>query len=407
MRELPHNVATHQSTECRLDGHLIMACGPYGFQGASQIMCNALWLFAALGAETVYVGHHVPFAFEHFGARGVKICVAPPVRSAAIGQGAAVASHDVLSVPVIGECIAREIMNRSTPGKKIVIWGHYLLPYGAAAASVPKLLPQSVVRPQLWLTPTGSDIWEIGPQLARTTEMLLSGPEVSRLITYTHQFADEIRAQFPTVQEIECILPCLDLHRFSPPTEWDPVPRRLALGISPDSFVITSHSNMRPVKRPEDVIAIADTCAKLCERPVTLVMIGPRTETQRGRCANLTVVETGVLPDVVPYLHISDAELNCSTHDSFNLSLAEAMACGVPCVSTDVVGISKEIGASGGGHLFSPTEPLGEDHSAVNFLLGLARSNKKRRDIGCKGSLHIREILSPEAIGKHYRSLLE
>lgn len=369
-------------------------------------MCNNLWLFSTLGAEVTYVGNHIPFTFEHFGTRGVKVHLTQMVQSAAIGSGAAIASQDVLSVPSMAECLANEVLEHSSSPRKTIIWGHYLIPYGLAVISALNLLAPTSVETEVWLTPTGSDIWEIGPQLAQTTQMLLSHSKVSRIITYTKQFAEEIVALFPRTPQIQCILPALDIRRFAPPAGRDSAALRVAFGISDKSFVITSHSNMRPVKCPENVIAIAHEVAEVSDRPVVLMLIGPRIVTCKTHSRNLTIVQTGVVQDVIPYLHLSDAELNCSKHDSFNLSLAESLACGVPCVSTNVVGIAQEIRACEGGYLFNSEETPNRDHSAVRFLLELARSDAAGRAMGLRGSAHIREVLSPSAVSKQFLPLL-
>jgi UDP-glucose:(heptosyl)LPS alpha-1,3-glucosyltransferase len=59
----------------------------------------------------------------------------------------------------------------------------------------------------------------------------------------------------------------------------------------------------------------------------------------------------GVVSDAERYLRISDVELNLSLHDSFNLSLAEAMSCGIPVVSTSIVGIADHIKSARAGFL--------------------------------------------------------
>jgi len=153
---------------------------------------------------------------------------------------------------------------------------------------------------------------------------------------------------------------------------------------------------MRPVKCPQDVIYIAKHAAGFIDRKTTLLMIGPKISINSEYLDNrFVVVWTGVVENVERYIQISDVELNCSKHDSFNLSLAESMACGLTCVSTDVVGIKNEILISNSGHLF-PYEPadcnvnsdIPRYNSAIQFIVRLAQSDTMRKEFGLRAYEH-------------------
>jgi glycosyltransferase involved in cell wall biosynthesis len=91
----------------------------------------------------------------------------------------------------------------------------------------------------------------------------------------------------------------------------------------------------------------------------------------------------GVLRDVRSVLWAADVELNASRHDSFNLSLAEAMACGLPVVTTDVVGILSHISSAGAGFAVPLEDPQGNARtyysSAVAHLMRLACNEGLRK----------------------------
>jgi glycosyltransferase involved in cell wall biosynthesis len=94
--------------------------------------------------------------------------------------------------------------------------------------------------------------------------------------------------------------------------------------------------------------------------------------------ANLTIYWTGILSEVEFLMQISDVELNASIHDSFNISLMEAMACGVPVVTSDIVGISPHVKKADSGICF-PTKKLKFDE--LNEILASADSTGHLFDI--------------------------
>ena len=55
------------------------------------------------------------------------------------------------------------------------------------------------------------------------------------------------------------------------------------------------------------------------------------------------VIFTGKRNDIAEFLAISDVMFHLSEKEAFGLVLLEAMACGVPCVATNVGGIPEVI----------------------------------------------------------------
>jgi glycosyltransferase involved in cell wall biosynthesis len=69
------------------------------------------------------------------------------------------------------------------------------------------------------------------------------------------------------------------------------------------------------------------------------------------------VMWVGLQEDPRPFFWTADLAINTSLHDSFNLSLAESMACGLPILTTNTVGISELPGVSNAG-LFFPVSGI-------------------------------------------------
>jgi len=244
-----------------------------------------------------------------------------------------------------------------------------LFPYGEIMLQAKLQSTKSHQRP-LILHPTGSDIWCIGYQMLKRVKWLMEHPQVDAIVTYSEQFANEIKQYFGVSKEISICPPVPDTNIFYPISQEERLRRRTQLGYSEDFFIISHHSNMRRVKCPSLIIEIVRRFAKKSSRPVILLMCGPLQLNilkemnialfepdkfppfKTSHLSNLTIVWTGYTNTVENFIQIADVELNCSLHDSFNISLSEAMACGVPVISSDIVGIAPHILKAECGYLF-------------------------------------------------------
>jgi N-acetyl-alpha-D-glucosaminyl L-malate synthase BshA len=112
---------------------------------------------------------------------------------------------------------------------------------------------------------------------------------------------------------------------------------------SDDEYVLTHISNFRPLKRVTDLIPIIKKVSQ--HKKVKLLMVGDgpdryKTEEQCRReniCQQ--VVFLGKQENIQDILAISDLVVIPSASESFGLVALEALAFGVPCVSTNAGGL--------------------------------------------------------------------
>lgn len=394
---------------------LVVATGPHGFGGAVQAFCRALNALAYYGACVYYVGLDEPYPIRTFSDNRIQFVRADLFHAGAIGSPTSpIIDKHILASHVLSEKMVEVV--RETTYSRLIIWGTYLYPFATASLRAKEILQQEEQGSvELWQSVSGSEIWEIGAKIPLVTRSVLLEEGIDHIITSSRQFAEEIQRDFRVERQIEAIYPMIDAERFVPLSEEMRRDVRKELAIPDEAFVMTCHCNMRAVKRPEDVLHIAEEVAKRSERPILLFMIGPL----RKHLMELTeeIVHTarvewmGVSADVETYLQISDVELNCSWHDSFNMSLAEAMACAVPCVSTDVVGVGAEILAADAGFLF-PYIPYEEDdeqryRAAIDYIVNLTESEEERMVMGKRAAEHASRVFAPELITGQYLALFK
>lgn len=108
-------------------------------------------------------------------------------------------------------------------------------------------------------------------------------------------------------------------------------------------YIITHISNFRPLKRISDLIHIINRLPKKLKIKVLMVGDGPDRFQAERLCKELDlcdkVVFMGKQENVSEILAVTDLFLLPSENESFGLAVLEALACGVPCITSNVGGL--------------------------------------------------------------------
>ena len=161
----------------------------------------------------------------------------------------------------------------------------------------------------------------------------------------------------------------------------------------PHERIITHVSNLRPVKRVQDVIHIFDTVQKEIPSKLLIVGEGPQKEPAELLAESLgiahKVVFLGNSNEVDKILCFSDLFLLPSEKESFGLAALEAMASGVPIISSNTGGLP-EVNIEGQSGFLSPVGNIKEmaanaitilkDDTTLDVFKANARKSSKRFD---------------------------
>lgn len=130
----------------------------------------------------------------------------------------------------------------------------------------------------------------------------------------------------------------------------DFVDTRRFVPAAPAGPVLVHVSNFRPVKRTADAVRAFALLRRRREARLVLVGAGPEAAQVRALAESLGVagdVEfVGEDPEVARRLQGAALLLSTSEFEGFGMSILEAMACGVPVVSTDSGGVREVVDAS-------------------------------------------------------------
>jgi len=246
-----------------------------------------------------------------------------------------------------------------------VLHVHYAIPHAYAAYMAKKMLHEEGINVPIVTTLHGTDVTLVGSHPFYKTAVTFSINKSDAVTSVSQNLKEVTQRLFNTQKEIQVIPNFIDIEKYQ--TTYIDCDRHLLA--RPEERVITHVSNFRPVKRIADVIEIFYRIQN--ELPAKLMMVGEGPERKQAEQLCKTygiedkVVFLGNSNEVDKILCFSDLFLLPSETESFGLAALEAMASGVPVISSNSGGIP-EVNIEGvSGHL-SPVGAI--DEMAQNAL---------------------------------------
>ena len=164
----------------------------------------------------------------------------------------------------------------------------------------------------------------------------------------------------------------VDISEFVP-SEIQRASIRKRLGVAPQEVMLVTTARLSQVKGVDvllGAISVVICHGQTCK--CVLVGDGPlRAQLQEQvQRLNLTSYVTfeGFQPDVKPYLQAADIFVLTSWQEGMSLAVLEAMACGLPCVVTDVGGNAEVVANGSEGFVVGPGEVSKIAH-AISYLV--------------------------------------
>ncbi len=220
-----------------------------------------------------------------------------------------------------------------------IVHAHYAIPHASSAIQAREMMGGVKVVTTLH----GTDVTLVGLEASflRTTRYAV---EQSDGVTAVSEYlANHTQTVMGVQKPISVVNNWVDPERFTPLQD-AAYRARFAL---PGEALLVHTSNFRPVKRTLDVVQIFAGVAQ--ERPARLLMVGDGPE--RLRCLELArelgvadrVHFIGTFPNIEMILSVADLFLLPSSQESFGLVALEALACGVPVISSNAGGLPEVV----------------------------------------------------------------
>jgi glycosyltransferase involved in cell wall biosynthesis len=208
----------------------------------------------------------------------------------------------------------------------------------------------------------------------------------------------------------------IDMTRFRPATAEERVTLRGELGLPPDGEVVVWVGRLVRKKGLETMIDAWSGLTHIHPRTLLLIVgagsgtghIHDAEETLRasvaGRGLQASVKLTGPVPDVDRYLRASDLFVFTSEAEGFGVAVVEAMACGLPVVTSRIEGAAADLVDEGGEGLKFDVGEAGQLQTCLGQMLA---DPGMRRRMGIAGHARVARTLDVECVAASYEQIFK
>lgn len=273
-----------------------------------------------------------------------------------------------------------------------VLHVHYAIPHAYAGFMAKQMLKAEGIDLPMITTLHGTDITLVGNHPNYKTAVSFSINNSDFVTSVSESLKQSTHSLFGTKKEIHVIPNFIEVKEFD---HGDTPCKRSAMA-SKDEFIITHISNFRKVKRIDDVVSIFYGIQKEIPAKLMLVGDGPEKETAERMALELGIYDKiiffGNSNEIESILSYSDLFLLPSETESFGLAALEAMAMGVPVISSNTGGLP-EVNEDGVSGYLSDVRDV--DNMVKNALKIL-----KDKDTLCGFKKNAREVAKKFSIDK-------
>lgn len=231
-----------------------------------------------------------------------------------------------------------------------VLHVHYAIPHAYAGYMAKKMLEEEGIQIPMVTTLHGTDITLVGNHPFYKPAVTFSINKSDVVTSVSQSLKEDTLRLFETKVPIEVVPNFIDLDKHDNTNATDCQRHVMA---EDHEYILTHVSNFRKVKRIDDVVKVFYEVQKVIPAKLIMVGEGPEKESAEELCQKLNiedkVIFLGNSDEVIEILCFTDVFLLPSEKESFGLAALEAMACGVPVISTNTGGLPEvnEQGVSG------------------------------------------------------------
>ncbi|MEZ4788012.1 MAG: N-acetyl-alpha-D-glucosaminyl L-malate synthase BshA [Flavobacterium haoranii] len=217
---------------------------------------------------------------------------------------------------------------------------HYAIPHAYAGYMAKQMLAEEGIYIPMVTTLHGTDITLVGKHPFYKPAVTFSINNSDVVTSVSKSLRDDTYKLFDIKKEIKVVPNFIEIIKSEAAKH---LPCSRSLMADEGEKIVTHISNFRKVKRIEDVIDIFYKIQLKVPSRLMMVGDGPEKEKAEQRCIDLKihdkVVFFGNSNEIDKILCYSDLFLLPSETESFGLAALEAMACGVPVISSNSGGL--------------------------------------------------------------------
>ena len=279
-----------------------------------------------------------------------------------------ISTYPLFQYPPYELALASKMVNVAEYEQLDLLHVHYAIPHASAAYMAKQILKSQGIHIPVITTLHGTDITLVGRDKTYAPVVAFSINQSDAITAVSQNLRDETYKNFKIEKNIEVIYNFVDVQRFNrrPIDAFKKV-------IAPNGERILLHaSNFRKIKRVQDVVRIFHEVNKEIPSKLLFVGDGPERATaedlarQLGVCNDIRFV--GKQEQMEDILAIADLFLLTSEYESFGLAALEAMAAGVPVISTNAGGLPEIMINGQNGYMSDVGDVVDMSQNAINIL---------------------------------------
>jgi len=278
-----------------------------------------------------------------------------------------------------------------------VLHVHYAIPHASAGFMAKQILKTEGLDIPIVTTLHGTDITIVGRDASLKPVVEFSINQSDAVTAVSEHLRKETFEHFNVTNDIKVVYNFIDTNRFSHQNK-----QHFKKAIAPNGEKILLHvSNFRKVKRIQDIImAHENICPKIATK---LLLVGDGPERQKmedlarelGVCSDVRFL--GKQDAIDEILSIADVFVMPSERESFGLSALEAMAAGVPVVSSDAGGLPELNIHNKTGYVF----PVGDVDQLADSLLALLSDDETLKKLSINAAERAKEFETSKIVEQY------
>ncbi|GAB6282435.1 MAG: N-acetyl-alpha-D-glucosaminyl L-malate synthase BshA [Ignavibacterium sp.] len=332
----------------------------YPTYGGSGVVATELGKeLALLGHEIHFISYALPFRLEHY----IKNIYFHEVETS---------NYPLFEFPLYSLSLTSKMVEVATFENLDLLHVHYAIPH-ATSGYLAKEILKGKKDLKVITTLHGTDITLVGLEPSFIHLIKFSIENSNGVTAVSRNLKEQSIVNYQLKKEIEVIPNFVDTNYYKPIDA-----STMRKNIAPNGEKILIHvSNFRVVKRVPDTIRILEKVNK--EIPTKLILVGDgpdRSECERlcrelNLCNN--VIFLGKQEALIEILNCADLFLIPSQSESFGLAALEAMACGLPVISSTVGGLPELIVHNETGFIAQ----IGDVERMAKYVIDLLTNEKK------------------------------
>jgi N-acetyl-alpha-D-glucosaminyl L-malate synthase BshA len=317
-------------------------------------------------------------------------------------------NYPLFEFPLYSIALASKMVEVTRFYELDLLHAHYAIPHATSAYLAREILKSETnnsIDIKFITTLHGTDITLTGLEPSFLPTMKFSIEKSDGVTAVSRFLKDKTQQQYKIDKDIEVIPNFIDINKYK--REDDEKTKCFKKNFAPNGEKILVHtSNFRALKRVQDVIKVFDEVRKKVESKLILIGDGPERSDCERLSRELEISEhikfMGKQDALVELLSVSDIFLIPSQSESFGLSALEAMACGVPVISSSVGGLPELNHHGETGYIAE----IGDVERMAKYAIELL-TNEKRYEILSANARKRAEQLSEDNIVPMYEKFYE